>query len=194
MLSSTPIGVASLVRARPPSSKLRCTALSIRSWPSAGVLVVSRSPLSLPQSTESCQVRNSTRLSERSCSSMERDEYLTSGLCPTCFCIHLSRHYMSYKPRPIADVLADCKIGCTFCGLLTFSLDLKFCMAVIKDISTAVVSLSRNYEHRGSGDQDCITAELSGYGSKQTANFEITKLHGQCEDWEDGKAWSNSIL
>lgn len=178
----------------PQAENLRNTALSIRSWPTAGVLAVSRFPLSLIQTSERAQLRNSTRLSEHSCLKMDGDEHLTSGLCPACFCIEFGSPDLSYEPRPIADVLADCKIGCTFCGLLTFSLDLKFCMVDTKDISTAVVSLSRNHEHRGSGDQDCVTAALSGYASKRTATFDITILHGEYENREDGKAWSNCLL
>lgn len=125
---------------------------------------------------------------------MDDDEYLTSGLCPACFCINLDSPDLSYEPRPVADIVAGCRIGCTFCGLLTFSLDLKFRMVDADDFSTTYVSLSGRDEDRDPENSDCIIAELHGYGDDVMATLDITILHGEHENSEDGKASSDSLF
>lgn len=137
---------------------------------------------------------------------------LAYGLCTTCFRIDFDSPDLRYTPRLIADVVSGCSDGCTFCGLLTYSLDLKSCMVDAADGCVMHVSLSRQNGHcncnkmlymsrldgvdnRGCENQDCIIAELSGYKEEFTgyredwrANLDITMLHGESNNLEGGKA------
>lgn len=128
---------------------------------------------------------------------MASDEQLTYGLCPACFCVDFDNPGLSYEDRPIADIVAGSKIGCTFCGLLTYSLNLKNGMARSKDASMAWVHLSRYDPLRGADNENCITAEshdhslLASIG--ETATFDITIIRNQDETPEEGKARTNSL-
>ncbi|KAL2286463.1 hypothetical protein FJTKL_06832 [Diaporthe vaccinii] len=116
---------------------------------------------------------------------MEDDEYLTYGLCPACFCIDLDSPDLSYEPRPIADIVAGCKLGCTLCGLLTYCLNLKYCMVDAKDVSSTYVCLEK-YDGLRIDKQDCITAVLYGYSDNPvTAKLDITVIRDQDETLKD---------
>lgn len=122
---------------------------------------------------------------------MESHDCLTYGLCPSCFCIDFDSPDLSYEPRPIADIVASCKIGCTFCGLLTYSLDLKNFIARGGDFSTMGVYLSKHDRIIDADNQNCITAVL--YNSRYraanhaTARFDVSIICDQDEASENGK-------
>lgn len=124
---------------------------------------------------------------------MDNDGYLTHGLCPACFCIDFDSPDLSYEPRPIADVVTGCKIGCTFCGLLTYSLNLKYCMVDAKDVSSTYVCLEK-YDGLRVDKQDYIIAVLYGYSENPvTAKLDITVIRDQDETLEDGTASQNAL-
>lgn len=125
---------------------------------------------------------------------MEDDECLTYGLCPACFCIDFDSPDLSYEPRPIADIVAGCKIGCAFCGLLTYSLNLKYCMVDGKDVSGTYVCLEKYYELR-IDKQDCIVAVLYSYSDNHhgTAKLDITVIGDHDETLEDSTARKNAL-
>lgn len=110
-------------------------------------------------------------------------QHLTHGLCSTCFGIDLDRPDLWGKPYPIADIVAGFKIGCQFCGLLTFSLDLKQCMAKTEDVSNTYVSLKDS----GAEDNNCIIAELRGYFETKRAIFDIAIIQKHIKSPEHGK-------
>lgn len=126
---------------------------------------------------------------------MDSDEYLTYGLCPACFCIDFDSPDLSYEPRPIADIVTGCKIGCTFCGLLTYSLNLKYCVVDAKDVSSTYVCLEKCDGFRGVDKQDFIVAVLYGYSeSPVTAKLDITVIRDEDENSEDGTARTNDLI
>lgn len=124
---------------------------------------------------------------------MADDEYLTHGLCPACFCIDFDSPDLSYEPRAIADIVASCRMGCTFCGLLTFSLNLKFCVVDGRDLSSACVRLWRHNENPGAENLDYITAELHGSENwrdplrPMTVMLDINILLDQGESSQNGE-------
>lgn len=125
---------------------------------------------------------------------MDNDGCLTYGLCPACFCIDFDSPDLSYEPRPIADIVTGCKIGCTFCGLLTYSLNLKYCMVDTTDVSNTYVCLEKSDGFRGVDKQDHIIAALYGYsGNPVTAKLDITVIRDQDESSEDGTARTNAL-
>lgn len=131
---------------------------------------------------------------------MADDEYLTHGLCPACFCIDFDSLDLSYEPRAIADIVASYKIGCTFCGLLTLCLDLKYCMVDGRDLANECVRLSRDDGHPGADSPDSITAELYAFESwtdplrdPVTVRLDIKILHDQWERSQSGKMKQNTF-
>lgn len=128
---------------------------------------------------------------------MDDDDYLTSGLCPACFCIDFDSHDFSYEPRPVADVVAGCKNGCAFCGLLTRSLNLKPRMVDGGDGSMICVCLSRHDQLRGADNQNCITAVSYApalrASSWATVTFDISIICNQDEDLKHGMARASSF-
>lgn len=127
---------------------------------------------------------------------MASDGQLTRGLCPACFCIDFDSHDFSYEPRPVADVVAGCKNGCTFCGLLTYSLNLKFAMVTGGDDSTMCVRLSRHDQLRGADNQNCITAALDApdrASSSSVVTFDISIICDQDEAAKYGKPRASSL-
>lgn len=126
---------------------------------------------------------------------MEDDGYLTDGLCPGCFTIDFDSTDLSYGPRPVTEIVAGCKIGCTFCGLLTYSLDLKYRMVDTEGDSIMSVCLSTRDQNGDPEYQGCLIATLCDYKpgnamvpSDITVIFDIIILHDEHDSLEDGKA------
>lgn len=125
---------------------------------------------------------------------MDNDGCLTYGLCPACFCVDFDSPDLSYEPRPIADIVTGCKIGCTFCGLLTYSLNLKYCMVDTTDVSSTYVCLKKYDGSRGVHKQDYIIAALYGYSEHPvTAKLAVRVIRDQDESSEDGMARTNAL-
>lgn len=118
----------------------------------------------------------------------QNGQHLTHGLCSACFTIDLDRAALWDKRYPIADIVDGFKIGCQFCGLLTFSLDLKQCMAKTEDVSSTYVSL----ENSSAEDNNCIIAELHGYFEAKSAVFDIAIIQAHVESHENGK-WKKKV-
>lgn len=125
---------------------------------------------------------------------MESHGYLKHGLCPACLRIDIDSYDCSFGFRPVADIMAGCKIGCTFCGLLTYSLNLKPLMVESKGISRARVQLVRAFSP-SANYPSCINAYLHTFknwvSSRHSVTLDITIIRNRDEISKGGKTRIN---